>query len=139
MRTSLPAGVLALIAVFTVACSSSGDPTNLKELHRVKSGNLDVVVLSENDAVRQGADNIFVEFRSASDNQLVDVGDVRASATMPMAGMAPMVGNIDVRPTDTDGRYVLATSLSMVGDWRIGLEWDGPAGRGSASVSIAAQ
>jgi hypothetical protein len=131
--------VLVIAATVTVACSPSGAPTDLKELHRVQSGNLNVVVLSSNDSVRQGTDTIFVEFRSASDNQLVDVGDVRASATMPMAGMAPMVGNVDVEPTGTAGRYSLTTSLSMTGDWQVAIEWNGPAGSGSASVSTSAQ
>ena len=105
----------------------------------MRAGNLDVVVLSPNATVRQGADTVFVEFRSATDNQLVDVGDVRASATMPMAGMAPMAGSVDVRRTDTSGRYALATNLSMAGDWRIEIAWNGPAGTGSASVSTSAQ
>jgi hypothetical protein len=131
--------VICAVALWTAGCSAGNDTASLKELHRVRSGNLDVVVLSQNDSVRQGTDNVFVEFRSASDSQLVDVGDVKASATMPMAGMAPMVGNIDVRPTDTGGRYGLTTNLSMAGDWRIAIEWNGPAGRGSASVATSAQ
>jgi hypothetical protein len=131
--------VLVVMATAAVACSSPGDPGGLKELHRVRSGNLDVVILSVNDSVRQGMDNVFVEFRSAADNRLVDVGNVRASATMPMAGMAPMVGNVEVEPTDTGGRYSFTTNLSMAGDWQVAIEWKGPAGSGSTSVSTSAQ
>jgi hypothetical protein len=95
--------------------------------------------LSPNDALRQGKDTFVLEFRSAADGQLADVGDVRANATMPMAGMAPMAGSVEVRPTDTKGRYSMATDLSMAGDWRIGVEWGGPAGTGSAVLSTSVQ
>jgi hypothetical protein len=138
IRLFLRSPCVLIVMTLAAACSASDAPTDLKELHRVRSGNLDVVVLSPNDAVRQGADRIFVEFRSAMDGQPVDVGDVRATATMPMAGMAPMVGKVDVQPTDISGRYALTTNLSMAGDWRVEIEWNGPAGAGSASVSTSA-
>ena len=121
------------------ACGPDAQPESLKELRRARSGSLDVVLLSPGDALRQGKDTFVVEFRSAVDGQLTHVGDVRANATMPMAGMAPMAGSIEVRSTETNGRYSGTTDLSMAGDWRIGLEWDGPAGRGSAVLSTSAQ
>ena len=121
------------------ACGPGEQPESLRELRRVRSGNLDVVLLSANDALRQGKDSFIIEFRSAKDGQLTDGGDVRASATMPMAGMAPMNGSIEVRRTDTNGRYSVTTDLSMAGDWRIAVEWDGPSGRGSAMLSTSAQ
>jgi hypothetical protein len=121
------------------ACMRGDEPVALKELQRVRSGSVDVVLLSPNEALRQGRDAIFVEFRSAADGHLIDVGEVQATATMPMAGMAPMSGAIDVTPTDSAGRYAVATNLSMAGDWRIGVEWNGPAGRGSVLLSASAQ
>lgn len=130
---------LLVSAGLAVACVRGSEPTNLKELQRVRSANLDVVLLSPNDAWRQGKDTFFVEFRSVADGQLVDVGDVRASATMPMAGMAPMTSVVDVGATEAQGRYSVTTDLSMTGDWRVGIEWNGPAGHGSATLSTSAQ
>jgi hypothetical protein len=121
------------------ACSPGAQTENLRELRRVRSGSLDVVLLSANDALRQGKSTFIVEFRSAADGQVIDVGDVRGSATMPMAGMPPMSGTVEVRRTATAGRYSVTTDLSMAGDWRIGVEWDGSAGRGSAMLSTSAR
>ena len=121
------------------ACGRDVPPENLRELRRVRSGSVDVVLLSPNDALRRGKDTCFVEFRSVADGQLTNAGDVRANATMPMAGMAPMAGRVEVRPTPTDGRYSVSTDLSMAGDWRFEIEWDGPTGRGSAVLSTSAQ
>ena len=117
-----------------------GGAGELKEnWRRVRSGSVDAALLSPNHVLRQGKNTFFVEFRSTAYGQLVDVGDVRASATMPMAGMPPMSGAVDVRPTDTKGRYSVTSQLSMAGDWRIGIEWNGRAGRGSAALSASAQ
>ena len=85
-----------------------------------------------------GKDALTIEFRRASGGDLVDVGTVKAGATMPMAGMAPMLGSIFVEPTGTPGRYTADTELSMAGGWQLKLEWDGPAGRGSATFNAVA-
>ena len=131
--------VLLACHAVAVACGGAGEPANLRELQRVQSAGLDIVVLTPGEALRTGKDTFFIEFRSAGEGRLVDVGTVQAVATMPMAGMAPMSGSIEVTPTSTTGRYSVNSQLSMAGDWRIGIEWNGPAGRGSASVSTFAQ
>jgi hypothetical protein len=59
---------------------------------------------------------------------------VNVNASMPMAGMAPMFGDCMVTPTATKGRYDVASDLGMAGTWRLQVAWNGPAGRGSASL-----
>jgi hypothetical protein len=118
---------LGLIALLAVGCGSSSGSV-MKELQRVKVGDITVVVLSDDAEVTQGKDAVTLEFRGP-DDQLRDVGSVKAAATMPMAGMAPMLGNVQVTP-DAPGRYRLATDLGMSGGWQIALDWEGPAGKG---------
>jgi hypothetical protein len=121
-------------AATTLAC---GGGEALTELQRVKSGPLDIVLLSSHDAFRHGSDSFVIEFRSAPD-RLVDVGDVRASATMPMPGM-PMMGAIDVKRTGVPGRYDASAKFEMAGTWRMTLEWQGTQGRESATFSGSVQ
>ena len=83
------------------AGTSAGGTEHSTEVAKVRSGNLDVVLLSQEAALGQGKDTATIEFRSASDGSLVDVGTVKASATMSMAGMAPMSGDVSVERTDT--------------------------------------
>jgi hypothetical protein len=104
----------------------------MTELQKVRSGNLDVVLLSANDGLRQGKDKFVLEFRGVSDQRPVDVGTVRVNATMPMPG-APMFASVDIKPTEVGGRYAAAGDFSMAGTWRFSVEWDGPSGRGSAT------
>jgi hypothetical protein len=126
------------VAALTIACVGCGSASKLMEAQRVRSGSLDVVLLSSDGALHQKAP-FTMEFRSASDGTLIDVGAVRASANMPMPGMAPMLGSVEVRPADTPGRYTATASLDMAGGWRIALEWDGAAGRGAVNFTATVQ
>jgi YtkA-like protein len=126
-----------VICTASAACSRSAE-TTLTELQRQREGAVDVVLLSARNGLRHGGDTFMVEFRSVSSGTLVDVGTVRGSANMPMAGM-PMPGMIDVARTDVAGRYQATGDLSMAGTWRLTIDWEGPAGRGSVTFPASVQ
>ena len=123
------------VAVLLTGCA--GETAPLKEVGRVHSGQLDVVLLSAGESLKQGKGTFVIEFRDGSGG-LVDVGTVMLSASMPMPGMAPMFGENSVTPTSTKGRYDVASNFGMAGTWRLQIAWDGPAGRGSASLPATA-
>src|SRR5712691_6110162 len=123
----------AILTSSVAACGDRETSKPLNELQRAHAGTLDVVMLSDGETLRQGKGSVVVEFRDSA-GKLVDVGMVTVNATMTMPGMAPMFGDNSVRQTDTKGRYEVATDLSMAGTWRFTVAWNGPAGRGSASM-----
>jgi len=127
--------VLALVLVSLVACRSA--PTtdsDMIELQRAHANGMDVVLLSNDGALSHGKDSFTVEFRRGDD--LVDVGIVKAGATMPMAGLPDMLGSVFLERGDVAGRYTADTDLSMSGGWKVKLDWDGPAGRGTAAFDV---
>lgn len=122
----------ALAASALVAgCGGGQTDSGLKEIQRVKSGDLDVVLLSEDGALNQGKDAFVIEFRNG-DGALQDVGTVTTSANMAMPGMT-MPGSVGVEPADEPGRYRASGDFGMAGGWQMKVEWNGPAGRGSAA------
>ena len=127
MRLVISAALLLL-----TACGSN-ETAQLKELQRVKAGAMDIVLLAPGDSLKQGQGRFVLEFRDAGGN-LVDVGNVMVGASMAMPGMAPMFGESTVTPSATKGRYDVASDFGMAGTWRLQIAWDGPAGKGSASV-----
>src|SRR4051812_10310964 len=128
------ASVLILLTLVLSACSSTKPAApKLTELQRTKSGSLEVVLLAPGDALPAGKSQPTLEFQAGADHHLVDVGAVKASATMSMPGMSPMLGSVFVNKTDTAGRYTVDADLGMTGTWRLTVEWDGPAGKGSAT------
>ena len=124
----------AALAILLVAACGGGDQTaQLKEVQRVKAGSMEVVLLAPGDSLKKGKGNFALEFRNA-DGDLVDVGSVMVGASMPMPGMAPMFGECLVTPSPTKGRYEVVSELGMAGTWRLQIAWNGPAGKGSASL-----
>ena len=133
--TQLVAALALLLTVVALGCGGAAE-ADMVELQRLKSGDMDVVVLAPQDGLKNGSSEFLIEFRS--NGTLTDVGDVRASSTMPMPGM-PMFGSIDVQHTDVTGRYRAKSEFSMAGTWQIAIEWNGPEGRRSVSFSSSVQ
>ena len=125
---------LMVVTLAAIGCSR----TNMTEVQKVRSGMLDLVLLSPRDGLRHGNDTFVIEFRSTSGGTLIDVGNVHASANMPMAG-TPMFGTVDVQRTDVPGRYAANGDFSMAGTWRMTIQWDGPAGQGSVTFPGSVQ
>lgn len=129
--------VLSLAVLLLIGCGGAGESAPLKELQRTRSGDLDVVLLSAGDSLKQGTGAFVIEFRDTS-GTLVDVGTVTVGASMPMAGMAPMFGESAVTATPTRGRYDVSSVLNMAGTWRLDVTWNGPRGQGQASMRATA-
>lgn len=127
--------VSIVVVVLLTGCGGAAAP--LKEVGRVRSGQLDVVLLSAGDTLKQGKGTFVVEFRDGSGG-LVDVGTVMVSASMTMPGMAPMFGESVVMPGPAKGRYEVSSDLGMAGAWRLDIAWSGPRGQGQASVRATA-
>jgi YtkA-like len=98
----------------------------------VQSGTVQIRLRSSTGVLQQGRNTFTFEFRAAPSGELIDVGTVRASANMPMPGMV-MSSGMEVHATDVKGRYDGSAEFGMAGAWQMSVEWDGPAGRGSAA------
>ena len=103
----------------------------------VKADDLSIVVLSESGSLHRGRNAFTIEFRGP-DGRLLDVGTVRAAANMAMPGMV-MSSGLRVAPTGVAGRYSATAEFGMAGAWPMSVQWDGPAGRGSANFEGAVQ
>ena len=106
-------------------------------VQQVNAGDLQIAVVSPSGALRLGRNTFAFEFRS-KDGQLVDVGVVRASASMSMPGMV-MSGGLQVIRAATPGRYEATAEFGMAGAWQMAIEWDGTAGRGSVNFEGTVQ
>ena len=103
----------------------------------VRTGDLDVVLLSPSGSLTVGRNKFAIEFRAVSGG-LVDVGAVTAGATMGMPGMT-MSGNLQVTGSGVPGRYAVTADFGMAGSWPMRVDWDGPAGRGSVNIQGTVQ
>ena len=107
-------------------------------IQTVHAKDLDIALLSETGALRQGRNRFFVEFRRTGSTVPVDVGAARGSANMAMPGMV-MSSGLQLQRTAVPGRYTAIAEFGMAGAWHMSVEWDGPAGRGSANFDGGVQ
>ena len=121
--------VVVAAAIFAAACGNGRE--QLKEIQRVRSGDMNVILLSQDGTLKRGKDSFVIEFQK-SDGSLVDVGTVTTSANMPMPGMT-MAGSVRVDRSDVPGRYLATGDFGMVGGWQMKITWNGPAGQGDVS------
>jgi Cu(I)/Ag(I) efflux system membrane protein CusA/SilA len=98
-------------------------------VEQMQSGDLTISLLSPTGTLHQGRNAYTFEFRGP-DGSLIDVGSVHSSANMTMPGMA-MSGGVEISRTSVRGRYQATAEFGMAGAWKMAIEWDGPAGRGS--------
>jgi len=131
------ATVVVAAGVFVTACGGGGaGDSGLAEVQRVKSGDLDIVLLAADGALNQGKDAFVIEFRK--DGSLVDVGTVTTSANMTMPGMT-MPGSVQVERSDIPGRYRATGDFGMAGGWKMTVGWNGLAGQGDVSFDGTVQ
>lgn len=127
--------ILAGVLLSLLSCQRTDTThTDMIELQRVRANGVDVVLLSNDGTLSHGKDTLTVEFRRG--DELVDVGSVKAAATMPMAGLPDMLGSVFLERGDAPGRYTAETDLSMSGGWKLKLDWEGPARRGTATFDL---
>lgn len=125
----------AILAVtFLMSCSRNSK--ELKLVQQQQSGDYKIAILSETGTILQGKKPFTLEFRRATDDQLVDVGTVNVAPVMEMAGMGPMMATTQVTPSDTPGRYTAIGNLTMSGHWKVNVTF----GKGqSARFNLSAE
>ncbi len=133
---------LAAFAAMRIATRSGGNSwagrAETGVIQTVRSGDLEVVLRSQEGALRQGRNAFLIEFRRPASNTLVDVGTVRASGNMSMPGMA-MSSGLQVTPTNVPGRYAATAEFGMAGAWQMAIDWNGPAGQASVNFQGSVQ
>jgi Cu(I)/Ag(I) efflux system membrane protein CusA/SilA len=131
-RVAVVLAIVALAAIGSWLYTRQAGPEPGVVLETVRSSDLVITLSNPPGELRQGSNRVVIEFRSASMNELVDVGTVRLGASMAMPGMV-MTSPIMIEPTATPGIYEATADFGMAGSWQMTLEWDGPAGHGSAA------
>jgi Cu(I)/Ag(I) efflux system membrane protein CusA/SilA len=134
--------VVASLAVWNLAGRRGGLPATARPgagiVQTVRAGDVEIVLLSPDAALRQGRSNFTIEFRRPDTDALVDVGTVRASANMTMPGMV-MSSGLQVTPSGVPGRYLATAEFGMAGAWQMAVEWNGPTGQGAVNFQGSVQ
>ena len=136
--------IFALIAI-AAACGSGAKPTAENPIigKVVKTGpagsNLTVTLSSDTGTLKSGEQEIYLAFTDAS-GKPVDVGSVSFNNRMPaMGSMAEMNNAATLMTTGTPGVYRGKINVEMAGEWQSQIAFEGPAGKGKATLSVTAR
>ncbi len=144
MKKIIIALILSAVSVFSAACAGSntggGGTQTGKVIKSAPVGNNLTVTLSNADGVlRKGQQEIFLTFTDAS-GKPVDVGAVSFNNHMQSMGTMPAMNNAAaLTTTGTPGVYKGKIDVEMAGEWQSQIAYEGPAGKGKTSFSVAAQ
>ncbi|MDI1242737.1 MAG: FixH family protein [bacterium] len=137
--------LLALIAIAGAACGSGSQPTTEnpvigKVIKTGPAGNgLTVTLSSDTGTLKSGEQEIYLAFTDAS-GKPVDVGSVSFNNRMPaMGSMAEMNNAATLTTTGTPGVYRGKIDVEMAGEWQSQIAYEGPAGKGKATLSVTAR
>jgi len=133
--------IITTVAALAVACSSgTGSGSTGKVLKNGPAGNNLTVTISNSDGVlKKGKQTFTIAFADAS-GKPVDVGAASLNFFMPaMGSMSAMNTPASLTTTSTPGIYSATADIEMSGEWQAQIKYDGPAGKGNATLAITAQ
>lgn len=132
---------IAIFSILSIACGAGSSPaSSTKPIKSGPAGNNLTVTISNSDGVlRKGMQNFTVTFADAS-GKPVDVGSVSLNFFMPaMGSMSAMNAPTTFTTTGTAGVYSGKADIEMAGEWQAQITYEGPAGKGKATLPVTAQ
>lgn len=116
MRVSGAAAAAVIVGLALTACRGGG-AGDLKQIEQQRVGEYVVTLLNGTGQLQQGQNKLVLEFRQVADMQLVNVGNVQVTLSMP--SMPTMSGAASATPSGTPGRYDVTGDFSMRGMWNL--------------------
>jgi hypothetical protein len=132
----LIAGIMMGATLLTGGFKDFAWSAELKVIQTHKTKDVVITLLSESGQWTKGKNSFVLEFTSPTAKQPLDVGKVTLNTSMTMPGMAPMAADATFTPDKVPGRYVGTISFPDPGTRQVTITWDGPAGKGSARLSV---
>src|SRR5262245_6439380 len=120
-RVALLAFFLSL-ALVPMGCNRR--PEELQQIQQQRSGDYIVSLLSETGLVKLHSNDLRLEFRNASTNELTATNNVQIQASMSMPGMGPMFGTLSTPRQLATGRYDFDADFGMAGRWNFVVTFD---------------
>lgn len=138
IKFTIGLGLVGLL-ILTAACGSKTTDTG-KVIKTAPAGNNLTVSLATSDGVLKKGKTDFTLTFADSSGKPVDVGAVALTFHMPQMGtMSAMNSAATFTTTDTPGVYRGGANIEMGGEWQVKITYEGPAGRGQATLPITAQ
>ena len=126
------------LAVIAAACGG-GAGTAGQTIKSGAAGNLTVTIADPDGVLKKGKQELTLTFADSS-GKPVDVGSASLNFFMPaMGSMSAMNNPATLTTTGVPGVYKAAVDIEMAGEWQAQITYEGPAGKGKATLPVTAQ
>lgn len=132
--------LLVFLLLTAAACGSKSGADPGKVIKGAPVGNnLSVELSSPSGVLKHGGDQLFLTFKDSS-GKPVEVGAVALNFYMSgMGAMPPMNDATTFSTTETPGIYQGKVKIEMAGEWQAQITYEGPAGKGQATIPVPVQ
>jgi hypothetical protein len=139
-KTLIISTAFALLVIAAACGTKNGSSTQTgKPIATVTVNNLTATLSNATGQLKQGDQELTLAF-SDSFGKPIDVGAVSLNFHMPaMGSMAAMNDAVTFTTTDTPGVYRGKVNIGMAGERQGQLAYEGPAGKGKATLSVTAR
>ena len=138
-KTLIISTAFALLVIAAACGTKNGSTQTGKPIATVTVNNLTATLSNDAGQMKQGEQEVTLAFTDSS-GKPVDVGAVSLNFHMPaMGGMAAMNEAVTFTTTGTPGVYNGKVNIAMAGEWQGQLAYEGPAGKGKVTFSVAAR
>lgn len=115
--------------------TASAPAAELKPIQTQKTKDAVITLANEAGQLKVGRNTFVLTFTDAA-GKPIDAGTVTFETNMTMPGMAPMLAGATLTRDSTPGRYLGTITFPDAGARQVDLRWDGPAGKGTARLSV---
>jgi len=127
---------VVLAAVAWVLTNTGPTAGELQVIRTYNVRDIVITLLGATGEWTTGENTFLMEFDSATQKRLIDVGVPTLTATLPSSGERPLRRSARVVRGNGPGRYTGSITLPRPGEWSVTVTWEGPVSRGSATFSV---
>ena len=125
------------IAELVIAPGSAS--TDMQVIRTYNARGVVITLLSPTGQWTTGENTFVMEFDSAPQKRLMDVGAPTLIAGLPIAGDQPLRVTARLARGDAVGRYIGTITLPRAGDWTVTVTFNSPEGKQSATFPVSAR
>lgn len=145
IRTGLRAGDRVIVAGQerlvenrrVAAIDAAGNP--VASLNDASQGNVRIQLISPKDKAVMGDNQLILEVQDSNTGKPMSVKNLEVEAAMPMKNMAPMKGEVEVKPGNQPGRFEVSTYFGMRGSWQVNAKVKDGENQGQKTFTLEAR
>jgi len=127
-----------LVGIVELVIATRSTATEMQVIRTYNARGVVITLLAPTGQWTTGENTFVMEFDSAPQKRLIDVGAPTLIAGLPIAGDQLVRVTARLARGDAVGRYIGTITLPRAGDWTVTVTFNSPEGKQSATFPVSA-